>query len=121
MWKRSARLAVRVYDVWGTYTCLLADCADSRGTRIAYDHGTLEPMAPSCNHAHVADVLADVVKAVAAAQGLDVVPAGSTTCKREDVERGFAPDASCSLQHAAAVREHITIDLDVLPMWSACP
>jgi len=78
-------------------------------------------MAPSCNHAHVADVLADVVKAVAAAQGLDVVPAGSTTCKREDVERGFAPDASCSLQHAAAVREHITIDLDVLPMWSACP
>ena len=100
---------------WGTYTCLLADFADSRGTRIAYDHGTLELMAPSFNHEHVADLLADVVKAVAEAQGLDVVPAGSTTFKREDVERGFEPDASFYLQQAAAVRGHTTIDLDVDP------
>jgi len=72
-------------------------------------------MAPSFNHEHVADLLADVVKAVAEAQGLDVVPAGSTTFKREDVERGFEPDASFYLQQAAAVRGHTTIDLDVDP------
>jgi len=100
---------------WDTYTCLVADFVDSRGTRIAYDQGTLELMAPSFNHEHVADLLADVVKAVAEAQGLDVVPAGSTTFKREDVERGFEPDASFYLQQAAAVRGHTTIDLDVDP------
>jgi len=100
---------------WDTYTCLVADFVDSRGTRIAYDQGTLELMAPSFNHEHVADLLADVVKAVAEAQGLDLVPAGSTTFKRGDLARGFEPDASFYLQHAAAVRGHITIALDVDP------
>ena len=100
---------------WDTYTCLLADFVDSSGIRIAYDQGTLELMAPSFNHEHVADLLADIVKAVAEAQELDFVPAGSTTFKREDVERGFAPDASFYVQHAAAVRGQNVIDLDVDP------
>jgi Uma2 family endonuclease len=100
---------------WNTYTCLLADFEESSGTRIAYDQGTLEIMAPSFNHEHVADLLADVVKAVAEARELDCVPAGSTTFKREDVERGFEPDASFYLQHAAAVRGRTAIDLDIDP------
>ena len=96
---------------WNTYTCLLADFEESSGTRIAYDQGTLEIMAPSFNHEQVADLLADVVKAVAEAQELDFVPAGSTTFKREDVERGFEPDASFYLQHAPAIRGRTAIDL----------
>jgi len=75
----------------------------------------LELMAPSFNHEHVADLLADIVKAVAEAQELDFVPAGSTTFKREDVERGFEPDASFYLQHATAVRGQTVIDLDIDP------
>jgi Uma2 family endonuclease len=93
----------------------LADFADSSGIRVAYDHGTLEIMAPSFKHERAADLLADVVKAVAEAQGLDVVPAGSTTFKRQDVERGFEPDASFYVQHAADVRGRVTIDLTVDP------
>jgi Uma2 family endonuclease len=100
---------------WNTYTCLLADFAESSGTRIAYDQGTLEIMAPSFSHEQVADLLADVVKAVAEAQELDFVSAGSTTFKREDVERGFEPDASFYLQHAAAVRRRMAIDLAIDP------
>jgi Uma2 family endonuclease len=100
---------------WHTYACLLADFADSSGARMAYDQGTLEIMAPSFKHEQTADLLADVVKAVAEAQALDVVPAGSTTFKREDVERGFELDASFYLQHAADVRGRATIDLAVDP------
>ena len=100
---------------WDTYACLLADFADSSGTRMAYDQGTLEIMAPSFKHEQAADLLADVVKAVAEARSLDVVPAGSSTFKREDVERGFEPDASFYLQHAADVRGRATIDLAVDP------
>jgi Uma2 family endonuclease len=96
---------------WDTYACLLADFADSSGTRMAYDRGTLEIMAPSFRHEQAADLLADVVKAVAEARALDVISAGSTTFKREDVERGFEPDASFYLQHAADVRGRATIDL----------
>jgi len=72
-------------------------------------------MAPSFNHEQVADLLADIVKAVAEAQELDFVSAGSTTFKREDVARGFEPDASFYLQHAGAVQGHMAIDLDVDP------
>jgi Uma2 family endonuclease len=100
---------------WDTYACLLADFADSSGTRMAYDQGTLEIIAPSFKHEQAADLLADIVKAVAEAQALDVVPAGSTTFKREDVERGFEPDASFYLQHAADVRGRATIDLALDP------
>ena len=97
---------------WETYTCLVADFADSRGVRMAYDQGTLEFMVPSLNHEQVADLLADIVKAVAEAHELDFVPAGSTTFKRQGVRRGFEPDASFYIQHAAAVQGHTTIDLD---------
>ena len=100
---------------WATYTSLVADFADSRGTRMAYDQGTLEFMSSSFNHEQIADFLVDVVKAVAEAQGLDFVPAGSMTCKRDDVERGFEPDASFYLQHAAAVQGQTTINLDADP------
>jgi Uma2 family endonuclease len=100
---------------WDTYACLLADFADSSGTRMAYDRGTLEIMAPSFKHEQAADLLADVVKAVAEAQALDIVAAGSTTFKREDVERGFEPDASFYIQHAADVRGRATIDLAADP------
>jgi Uma2 family endonuclease len=100
---------------WDTYACLLADFADSRGIRVPYDQGTLEIMAPSFKHEQAADLLSDVVKAVAEAQALDVVPAGSTTFKRQDVERGFEPDASFYVQHAADIRGHATLDLAVDP------
>ena len=80
---------------WNTYTYLLADFEQSSGTRIAYDQGTREIRAPSFNHEQVADLLADVVKAVAEAQELDFVPAGSTTFKWED-------DAASSLDTASA-------------------
>jgi Uma2 family endonuclease len=97
---------------WETYTCLVADFADSSGARMAYDQGTLECTAPSLNHEQVADLLADIVKAVAEAHELDFVPAGSTTFKRQGVRRGFEPDASFYIQHATAVQGHTAIDLD---------
>lgn len=100
---------------WVTYTSLVADFADSRGTRMAYDQGTLEFMSPSFNHEQLADFLIDIIKAVAEALELDFVSAGSTTFKREDVDRGFEPDGSFYLQHAAAVQGHTTIDLGVDP------
>lgn len=97
---------------WETYACLVADFADSSGTRMAYDQGTLEFMAPSLNHEQAADLLADIVKAVAEAHELDFVPAGSTTFTHQGVRRGFEPDASFYIQHATAVQGRTAIDLD---------
>lgn len=100
---------------WDSYTCLVADFSNSSGTRMAYDQGTLELMSPSFNHEQVADLLADIVKTIAEAQERDFIPAGSTTFRREDVERGFEPDASFYIEQVVVVRGRTKIDLDVDP------
>jgi len=96
---------------WETYTRLLADVSDSHAVRVAFDRGKLEIMAPSFAHERPAHLLGQIVDILAEIRQMDLIGAGSTTFKREDVERGFEPDASFYLQHAAAVRDNTEIDL----------
>ena len=97
---------------WETYKRLLTDFGDSHAARMAFDQGTLEIMAPSFAHERPLQLLVQVVEAVAEVRDMDMVSAGSTTFKREDLGRGFEPDASFYIQHAADVRGHVEIDLD---------
>jgi len=100
---------------WATYTCLLKDFGDSHAARLAYDQGRLEIMAPSFAHEQLKHLLALLVEVLAYELGVDLLGAGSTTLKREDVARGFEPDASFYSQHAAAIRGKMTIDLAIDP------
>lgn len=100
---------------WETYQALLADLADQHPVYLTYNQGTLELMAPSYAHAEANRVLAMIVEAVVLAQGQDLHPAGSTTCTREDLSRGFEPDSCSYLAHAAVVRGKATIDLATDP------
>lgn len=96
---------------WTTYEALLADGGDHRPTRIAYDQGLLEIMPPSFAHEHLKAIVAAIVETMLDAQNQDYVPAGSTTFGRQDVRRGFEPDASFYIAHAPQVRGRTTIDL----------
>jgi Uma2 family endonuclease len=96
---------------WETYERLLADFGDSHAVRVAFDRGTLEIMAPSFAHERPSHLLALIVDLIALEWSIDLEAAGSTTLKREDVERGFEPDAAFYIRHAADVRGHTTIDL----------
>jgi Uma2 family endonuclease len=96
---------------WETYERLLADFGDSHAARVAFDRGTLEIMAPSFAHERPSHLLALIVDLIALEWSLDLEAAGSTTFKREDVERGFEPDAAFYIQHAADVRGNTEIDL----------
>jgi Uma2 family endonuclease len=78
---------------------------------MAFDRGTLEIMAPSFAHERPNHLLALIVDLIALEWGLDLEAAGSTTFKREDVERGFEPDAAFYIQHAADIRGNTSIDL----------
>ena len=79
---------------WETYERLLEDFGDSHAVRVAFDRGTLEIMAPSFAHERPSHLLALIVDLIALEWSLDLEAAGSTTFKREDVERGFEPDAA---------------------------
>ena len=89
---------------WKTYEHLLADFADRRSPRFTYDRGTLEIMSPLPQHETLSHNLAMLVEIAAEARDQDVLGLGSTTFKREDLERGFEPDACFYTQNADWIR-----------------
>ena len=97
---------------WETYEALLADGGDRRRTRMTFDQGVLEIVTPSYEHEHAGNVVAKVAEAILDARRQDYAPAGSTTFKDQGVGRGFEPDASYYVEHAAQIRGLTHIDLD---------
>jgi Uma2 family endonuclease len=102
---------------WQTYERLLADFQDSHAARMAFDQGTLEIMAPSFAHERPLHLMVQIVEMIAEVRDADLLSAGSTTFKREDLGRGFEPDASFYIQHAGDVHSRAAIDVasDVPP------
>jgi Uma2 family endonuclease len=107
---------VILHDIsWETYERLLADHADRRAPRFTYDRGTLEIMSPIPEHERYTWAIDRLVEAVAERVGVDFVNLGSTTFKREDMQRGFEPDGCFYMRHAAEMRTKDRIDLRVDP------
>jgi Uma2 family endonuclease len=88
---------------WATYESLLNDYADQSGTRLTYDRGLLEIMSPLKLHEQTHYVLSEIVSALAFAWDIDHIGLESTTFKREDLERGFEPDACFYLRDVARI------------------
>jgi Uma2 family endonuclease len=88
---------------------------DGRIPRFAYDRGELEIMSPSTEHESITYYIGLLVAMFAEEAGVDLYGAGSTTFEREDLERGFEPDACFYVQNAAQVRGKPRIDLSVDP------
>lgn len=97
---------------WQTYERLLADLADRSAPRLTYDRGILEIMSPTSRHEELNRNLALIVTILAAALGLDVRNLGSTTFRREDINRGFEPDSCFYIEHEASVRGQAKVDLN---------
>jgi Uma2 family endonuclease len=101
-----------LHDVsWRTYESLLEDHRDTGTPRFAYDRGTLEIMSPSPEHERVNRNIALIIEMVAAEFGIDVQDLGSTTFRREDLERGFEPDSCFYIQNEARIRGKDRIEL----------
>ncbi len=96
---------------WETYEKLLADLADSSAPRLTFDHGTLEIMSPTAEHERLNRLIASFVEEASIALGIDVESFGSTTFKREDLERGFEPDSCFYIGRSDHVLGERTIDL----------
>src|SRR5947209_15786668 len=88
---------------WDTYERLLADHRDSSAPRFTYDRGALEIMSPLPEHEKYNRAIAALVEVVAEARGLDFENLGSTTFRRDDLQRGFEPDSCFYIQHELAI------------------
>jgi Uma2 family endonuclease len=100
---------------WQTFQQLLADRGERCGVLLAYDRGTVELRVPSQEHEWVKTTLTQVVEAVAFARDLHYRSLGSTTFGREDLARGFEPDACFYLDHSDAIARDRPLDLTVDP------
>jgi Uma2 family endonuclease len=83
--------------------------------RFAYDRGELEIMSPSTEHESIAYYIGLLVAVFAVEAGVDLYGAGSTTFDREDLGRGFEPDACFYVRDAERVRGKPRIDLSLDP------
>ena len=100
---------------WATYERLLADNENNSAPRFAYDRGELEIMSPSPEHEKFNRRIAQLVLAVAEELGIEAEDLGSTTFRREDLERGFEPDSCFYIQNEEEVRGKDRMDLAVDP------
>jgi Uma2 family endonuclease len=82
---------------WETYRRLLDENRDCNSPRFTYERGVLEIMSPSAEHEWYNRLLSDLVKLLARELRIDILDLGSTTIKRDDVERGFEPDSCFTL------------------------
>ena len=96
---------------WETYERLLEEHEGRQSPRFTYDRGELEIMVISFEHEEANRLLHDLFTVLAEERGIDFVNAGSTTLKREDLERGFEPDTCIYIRNAARVRGKRRIEL----------
>jgi Uma2 family endonuclease len=105
-----------LHDIsWDEVEAILAELGEHRGSRIAYDNGLLEIMAPLSEHESDKEIIGDLLKALLEELDREFWPLGSTTFKNEAMLRGIEPDQCFYIQNEAAVRGKKRIDLTVDP------
>jgi Uma2 family endonuclease len=100
---------------WETFEALLRDTGEDRGSRFAYDCGTLEIMTPLFEHENPKSNFSNFIVALAEELEIEMRSAGSTTLKRKISRRGIEPDTCYYIQNELAIRGKETLDLETDP------
>ena len=100
---------------WSLYEQLLAEHEDKSSPRFVYDRGELEITVPSYEHEELNRLINDFIVVIAMEWNIEYCNAGSTTFKREDLERGFEPDSCFYVQRAGQIAGKKRLDLTVDP------
>ncbi|MBE9241876.1 Uma2 family endonuclease [Synechocystis salina] len=100
---------------WQTYQDLLLDLAENPSKRLTYDQGLLEIMTPLPEHEASKRLLGRLVESTTEELGLEIYSLGSTTWRREDLQKGLEPDECYYITQEAQVRGKTTFDLNTDP------
>lgn len=105
-----------LYNVsWETFEALLRDTGEDRGSRFAYDCGTLEIMTPLFEHENPKIQFYRLIFSLAEELDIEIRSAGSTTLKRKLFAKGIEPDTCYYIQNEAAIRGRETLNLEIDP------
>ncbi len=100
---------------WAEFEAILDELGDHRSTRIAYDHGLLEIMAPLPEHEYFKETIGDAIKDMGEELDLNYESYGSTTWRKQAKQAGIEPDNCFYFQNEALVRGKLTFDLNQDP------
>jgi Uma2 family endonuclease len=99
---------------WKGYQSLRRIIGD-RPVRLTYDRGDVELMSPQPKHERKKSLLGQFVRILARELRLPVMPMGSTTFNRRDLDKGIEADESFYLGDLERIRDADHIDLEVDP------
>ncbi|GAB4335197.1 MAG: Uma2 family endonuclease [Leptolyngbyaceae cyanobacterium] len=100
-----------LYDMsWEGYETLLSLLGD-RPIRMTYSQGVVELMILSYQHERYKKLLARFVETLTEELEIPIAGGGSTTFKRQDLERGLEPDECFYIAHELAIRGKQLLDL----------
>jgi Uma2 family endonuclease len=100
---------------WETYESILVAQRGRSVPRFTYDRGQLEIMSPSAEHERLKETVTLLINIVAEEMGINAEGFGSTTFRREDLARGFEPDACFYIASLGRVKGKTTLDLRLDP------
>jgi Uma2 family endonuclease len=97
---------------WETYASLREELdRSSQHMYLTYDRGALEIMAPSPFHEKYKGLIGRYLEIMSLELNIPIASFGSTTFKREDLERGLEPDECDYIQHEPLMGAKSDIDL----------
>ncbi len=99
---------------WAGYQSLLKLVEDRR-VRVTYDRGHVEIMSPNPKHERKKSLLGQFVRMLARELHVPLMPMGSTTWNREDVDKGLEADESFYLGDLERIHDPDNIDLAIDP------
>ena len=84
---------------WQTFKTMLSEMGSERGSRLAYDEGTVEIVSPLMPHENSNRLIEVFVGVLCEELDLEIKRSGSLTMMRDDLERGAEPDSSYYIQN----------------------
>ncbi|XZE20367.1 Uma2 family endonuclease [Pirellulaceae bacterium SH449] len=99
---------------WETYDAL-SDQRDGRTPRMTYDRGILEMMSPAREHENIGRLLGRLIETYSEVHDIEIISVASMTVKHSGLSKGFEPDESYYVTHAAQVLGKKDMDFEVDP------
>jgi Uma2 family endonuclease len=101
-----------LHDVsWEQYESTL-EAVGSGALRLTFDNGELEIMSPLSIHERTKKILGGFIEVIALELNIPVARLGSTTFRRESLQKGTEPDECYYIQNELRVREKTDVSLE---------
>ena len=97
---------------WAFYEQALAELHDPASIRLTYSDGDLQIMSLGAKHETINRAMDFTIQQTGVLLRLPILATGSTTCKRNDLQKGFEPDSSFYIARVDKVLGKETIDLE---------